>query len=115
MTRLQTMTDAGTQPALPNPGAAGHLSAYLFEAGPVGYGAMGPVPLSWLDIQAWQQATGIDLHAWEAKALRRLSSDYIGQCQLAEEPDCPAPYIDADQERRQAVADRVRAIFGGRK
>ncbi len=114
MSRLQTITEAGTTPALPDAGAAGHLSAYLFECGPVAYGAMGAIPLSWHDIHAWQQAVGIDLAAWEARALRRLSADYLHQSQLAEEPDCPAPYIDRDSERRAAVASKVRAIFGGR-
>lgn len=115
MTRLQTMTAAGASPDLPDAGVAGYLSGYLFECGPVAYGAMGALPLSWHDIAAWQQALGIDLAAWEAKALRRLSSDYIAQCQLSEEPDCPAPYVDRrDEGRRQVVADKVRSIFGGR-
>jgi hypothetical protein len=115
MTRLERMEAQGQQPPLPPMGAAGHLVGYLFEVGPVGYGAMGPVPLSHTELAAWQANTGIALEAWEAKALRRLSMDYLAASNAAHEADCPPFYLEQPvQENRHAVSNAVRNILGGR-
>jgi hypothetical protein len=116
MTRLEQIESQGLAPDLPPPGPAAHLFGYLFEAGPVGYAAMGPVPLSHTEIAAWQSNTGIELAAWEAKALRKLSADYVQASSQASEHDCPAFYI-ADPEaadRRQVVAKQIDLLFGAR-
>ena len=95
-------------------GAAGHLVGYLFEVGPVGYGAMGPVPLSHSELAAWQVNTGIELAAWEAKALRRLSMDYLAASNAAQAADCPPFYTERPvSENRSAVNNAVRNILGG--
>lgn len=113
MTRMQTLQAAGSSIDLPDPGAAAHLVGVLFDVGPIGYGAMAAVPLSWPEINAWQQATGVELASWEARAIRRLSGEYLTMLQQAEDPACPAPWVNqADIERRAAVADKVRAVFG---
>jgi len=114
MTRLQQIEHQGLAPALPPAGPAAHLLGYLFDAGPVGYGAMGEVPLSHGELAAWQHNTGVELQAWESRALRRLSTEYVSASNQATEPDCPPFYLPADelQDRRQDVASRVRGIFG---
>lgn len=110
MTRLEQLEHQGLAPQLPPPGPAAHLLAYLFEAGPVGYGAMGAVPLTHSEIQAWQTNTGIDLQSWEARSLRRLSVDYVSASAQAAAPDCPPFYLGhADQtDRRQLVAQKIK-------
>lgn len=116
MTRLEQMEHQGLAPQLPPAGPAAHLVGYLFEAGPVGYGAMGPVPLAHSEIEAWQRNTGIDLQAWEARALRKLSIDYVSASGQAAAHDCP-PFYMADEdlpERRQVVAKQIDLIFGAR-
>lgn len=113
MTRMQSLRAAGSPINLPDPGAAAHLVGVLFDVGPVGYGAMSAVPLSWPEINAWQQATGVELASWEARAIRRLSGEYLTMLQQAEDPACPAPWVNQDDiDRRAAVADKVRAVFG---
>jgi len=115
MTRLQQLEAHRQVPELPPTGPAGHLLAYLFDAGPVGQGAMGAVPLSHSELAAWQANTGIELAAWEAKALRRLSSEYVAASHDAADVACPPFYIDREEaDRREAVANRVRNIFGAR-
>lgn len=115
MTRLERMEAQGQQPALPPLGAAGYLVNYLFEVGPVGYGAMGPVPLSHLELAAWQANTGIELEAWEARALRRLSIEYVSASNAAQPFDAPPPYVEAPvHEQRAAVSRAVGDIFGSR-
>jgi hypothetical protein len=116
MTRLQTLQAKGMSPDLPDAGLAAHLVGYLFEVGPIAHGPSGPVPVSWPDLQAWQQATGIELQTWEARALRRLSYDYLDATLAAKSPTSPAPYAaQPSPDNRQAVANAVRNIFGKRK
>lgn len=115
MTRMQQIENAGRTPDLPPIGAAGHLVGYLFDAGPVSHGSMGPVPLSHADLAAWQANTGIELQAWEARGLRKLSTAYVAASQDAQQADCPPFYIEKPaNDHRQAVSDGVRSIFGAR-
>lgn len=95
---------------------AAHLIRYLFEVGPVMAGGMGPIPLSFGEIQSWQEVTGIELNNWEAGMIRSLSREYLGMSIDATNPMCPSPWPpqDADDaERAQEVAKRVRAALRG--
>lgn len=97
----------------PNP--APHITEWLIEIGPSVAGSMGEAPISWGDITAWQQNTGIELDPWEARTIRRLSQVFVSQRYDAEKPDCPAPYrgpIDQVVATRADVASRVKAMFG---
>lgn len=115
MTRMQQLDASGKAAALPPLGLAGHLVSYLFDAGPVGHGAMGPTPISHTELAAWQHNTGVNLAAWEARALRRLSHDYLAASQDAQDPDCPPFYVDLPPtDERAHIALGVRAILGGR-
>lgn len=116
MTRLQQIQSRGLAPDLPAAGPAAHLVGYLFDCGPIQYGAMGEAPLSHTDIAAWQANTGVALQTWEALSLRRLSRAYLASLQAAREADCPPPYVTPTTEAsRNAVDQAVRAIFGNRK
>jgi len=112
MTRQERMQAAGSVVPMPPLGAARHLVEALFDAGPVGYGAMGIIPLTHSEIAAWQANTGAELEAWQAQALRRLSHDYVSMSQKAESETCTAPYfIGPTQETRDAVARAIAAAF----
>jgi hypothetical protein len=114
-TRLDSLMKRDLQPDLPDPGPAAHLIDYLFDMGPVMSGGMGPVPLSHSEIQAWQQNTGVELRAWEASTLRRLSIEYLSTSADARDPSCPAPFTVAPQEdRRTVVARMIGATLGAR-
>jgi len=95
----------GLEPELPEVSAQ-HLIGYLLEIGPT----MGDGPLTHGELLAWMQNTGIELQAWEARYLRRLSIDYMVQSQKSDRRDCPAPYQPEDMtdENRAAVARQVR-------
>lgn len=114
MTRLQTLQAQDATPDLPALGLASHLVGYLFDAGPVSSGSMGAVPLGWSDLQHWQSATGIELQTWEARALRRLSQEYLSSSTDAQETDCPAPWSNAPTiEQRTHISNALRNIFCG--
>lgn len=87
---------------------------YLMEIGPFVSAGMGPGPIGWRDIAAWQEISGIDLQPWEGRLIRRLSAEYLGMLQDAKKPECPAPYVvksDAEVEA-EAVASKIRNVFG---
>lgn len=75
-------------PANPLP----HLIDWLMEIGPLGTGGMGPVPVSWAEIEVWQRVSAIELRPWEARTIRRLSREFLDQMTKSKEPSCPAPY-----------------------
>ncbi len=112
---MQQIEIKGGTPDLPPMGAAGHLIGYLFDAGPISHGAMGAIPLSHADLMAWQMNTGIELQTWESRALRRLSTAYVGASQDAQQADCPPFFIKQPiDETRQAITKGVRSILGAR-
>lgn len=69
-----------------------HLLGYLYEFGPAMAGGMGAAPVTFAEMAAWQLATGVDLEPWEARLLRRLSSDYVAESHQASKPDRPPPW-----------------------
>lgn len=79
------------EPEMPEVSACGHLIGYLFDAGPFEQGGMGPAPLSWKEINAWCDRTGIDLQPWESRMLRVLSSAYTGEMNAAEDQKRVSP------------------------
>ncbi len=68
---------------------------------------MGEGPIGWADMAAWQSLTGIELDAWEARTIRRLSQAFVAQRHESEKPGCPSPC----EEPAEAVNDRVTAQF----
>lgn len=80
----------GVPLAMPECGAA-HLLVYLFEIGP----SLGDAPLTHSELQAWMDNTGIELTAWEARVVKRLSCEYLSEQQRATAPETPCPWADA--------------------
>ena len=92
--------------------SAPHLIDYLYEIGPGMPGAMGSVPLSQSEIAAWQSNIGIELQAWEARFLVRLSKEYLGEYYRADAPTRAAPWTDiADIVDREHVSRSVFAAL----
>lgn len=98
---------------LPPAGDAAHLVGHLFEVGPLAWAGMGEVPISHGDIAAWQANTGIELQAWEARALRRLSAAYVDQLGKSREPACNAPWApeEVPENTRDIVHRRMKSAL----
>jgi hypothetical protein len=104
--------EAGGEPDLPYIDPALELLVeYLFEAGPVSAVGMGPVTLTWVDLEAWQRATGVSLHPWQARLLRQLSSEYLAESSIADAHDAPPPW-DREPDRAK-VANHIKRLFRG--
>lgn len=113
--RLAQMRSSGGEPHIPDAGPAGYLAGYLWEAGPTMAGGMGPVPIGWQELAAWQSASGICLSPWEALTMRRCSMEYVAELHSAEAPGAPAPSVavDTSARSREAVATRLGGLFSG--
>lgn len=73
---------------------------------------MGRVPLDHAALRAWQDNTGVVLTPWQTRTLRRLSGEYAGALQDAEEPDCPSPWQpEIDELDRTEVSKKVQNAF----
>lgn len=97
--------------------AAGYLVGLLHEAGLMSSSGMGPVPLSWTEINAWLQVTELELTVWERLTIKRMSEDYVGErCET--DPNRPAPYSrraeEAEdlQDEREKVNDKIMSLLG---
>jgi len=115
LSRLDMRINAGGELDLPDiDPALTYLIGWLMEAGPMSAAGIGPVPLTWLDLDAWQRCTGVRVQPWEARLLRRLSGDYLDELNNAEAHDAPAPWIpESTVERRTKVATHIRNILRG--
>src|SRR5690606_17265417 len=85
----------------PNP--AEYLTDWLWEIGP----SVGDRSIGYVDLAAWQEIAGVEMEPWEARTLRRLSGEYLGQSVKARKPGCPPPY----NGEREMARDRVAAQF----
>lgn len=113
VSRLQAMRDKGrhvTMPPLSD--AARPIVEHLLDCGPALPGAMGVVALTYSEIRAYQDATGLELTPGEARMLRRASQAYVAESRDAEDIDAPAPWISTDDEKRAAVSKRIGSVFG---
>ena len=91
-----------------------HIYHYLFEVGPVAYGAMGAIPVSFSEINQWMAATGNRLNPWEAVLLRQCSAAWVSAQQEAREPYAIPPWtVQTTADHRKAVADRLKSALGG--
>jgi hypothetical protein len=112
LSRIDRMKKDGIAPAMP-PCPAPHIIARLIEIGITENSGMGPAPLSWREIQAWQQNVSVRLAPWEARLIRSLSLTYLGQLGRAESESCPAPWHAGVTKREIEVEeDRLRSVLG---
>lgn len=98
------------------PCEAFYIVSYLFEIGPGMSGGMGEAPITHGEIESWQRNTGIELNAWEARTLKRLSIEYLNESHKATKPDCPAPWDESNHTKvlpslaSQRVKNSMRAL-----
>jgi hypothetical protein len=114
LTRKEQMQQNGEEIVLPDT-CAPFLISYLLEVGPVIPNGLGPVPITWRDLEAWKSSVGIghELLPWQARLLVQLSGEYLSFSKKAEQPDCPAPWHDEVliDTRREAIARSLRVGF----
>jgi hypothetical protein len=90
---------------------ADYLLRIILSIWPSMQGGMGAIPITWQEIQAYVDLTGISLNAWEAKTIKDCSLVFVSQSQLSAKTDCPSPIMeekDPLQLKRQ-IKDLLRS------
>lgn len=112
LSRLAQMEKDGVEPQMP-PIAAPHLITRLIELGITETTGMGPAPLSWREIEAWQRGTNVRLAPWEARLIRKLSVVYLSEGRKAESENCPSPWrTEVTPRERELEEARLRLVLG---
>jgi len=87
-----------------------YLFEFLMSIGACTHSGMGQVPLSWQEIESWQNQHGISLKPWELSIIRKASAIYVEQVQLSGKPDCPPPGRVIEQEPEK-LANHIKSIL----
>ena len=112
-TRAEMARLAGREIELPDIDAPlMSIITLTFDIGP--YAGAGEAPVSWVDIDAWSRITGVCLSPWQARAVRRLASEYLASQRRSSDEDAPKPWhSDQDKARRARVAKNIRSVLRG--
>ena len=111
MTQLPEDAD----PPLPDIEDGRHIIDALMEVGPFVSNGMGPAPVSWQEITAWQTASCSVLEPHELQLLRSLSVEYLGSYEQARAEDCGAPMAVKPKTAQSALAlqAKVKSLLRG--
>lgn len=95
-------------PDMPEIDGGEWLLQVFWDVGPAMSTPMGSAPLSHSEMRAWQETSGVELEPWQASLLRRMSAEYLAECQKAESPNCPSPLaVEMTDEDRERVSKKV--------
>jgi len=111
ISRRQKFQADGVAHGMPDPGPAAYLLGIFRDVGPVRNEGMGPFPLGYGDLFAWQQCMGVQLSPWEAGVLCDLSRAYCSELSTAADPQAAAPG-SSSETRKQAIQRRERVSNG---
>ena len=115
VSRLDKMKADKIMPSMP-PNPAPHIIDRLVEIGLSEAAGMGVAPLSWREINEWQRATCVTLPPWEARLIRKLSTEYIAEGRRAEDDTYPSPWrAPVTQREIDTEAAGIRALMGSFK
>lgn len=84
-----------------------YLFEYLLKIGAISYSGK---PLSWQDLDAWVNLTGIQLNVWELEVIYQASAIYANQMQLSKKVDAPMPERIIEQDQ-QKLAKHIKSIL----
>lgn len=79
---------------------------------------MGPVPLSWVDIDAWLKVTELELPVWEKLTIRHLSEVYVNERMSNTDPNGLPPWVKPLSEEdveRERISNTLLAFLRSRK
>lgn len=111
VSRFDEMKASKILPPMP-PNPMPHFILWFTELGIAGSG-MGPAPLTWIEIEAWQRSVRIGLSPWEARLMRSLSVAYLDQKGKSELTTDPAPWsTPVTIAARSADEAALDAMFG---
>jgi hypothetical protein len=93
----------------PDVGDAHYLVGLFYDSGIWTQTGMGNVPLSWQEIQAWNNVNEYELPLWTIKLIKQMSDTYCQEFSKSSEL-CQAPYTKEQEvvlESEEVVGNRV--------
>ena len=84
----------------------------LWQVGPAEFCEYGSKPISWAELQSWNQAAELDLKGWELETIRDLSCVYSSWSNQAKSPDCRSPLAPALQQSAEDIENKLLKQFG---
>ena len=109
--RAERIRAAGGTPLMPECDAE-YIIGYWQDLNLCSVGAMGPVPLSAIEIYSWCALSGVELEPWEFNSLRQMSQNYVSYVHISEAPDAAPPYGSVAQEfDRNVVQKKLTSAF----
>lgn len=101
---------------LPDIGDGAYVIGMLQEAGLASSSGMGPTPLTWQEIEAWQRVTDSKPSLWDRLMIKELSEAYVAELTQATDLNRPDPYVHVDIEiERAVVVDKWKSFLAMRK
>lgn len=103
----------------PDIGEADYLVALFHEAGLMLSQGMGPVPLTWQEIESWLRTTELTaLSVWEKLVIKEMSEVYVSELAKSSSKTAEAPYVPAVEPEdidREKVAAKLGDVLRGFK
>tara|TARA_R110000772_G_scaffold268452_1_gene395608 strand:+ start:38556 stop:38861 length:306 start_codon:yes stop_codon:yes gene_type:complete len=77
---------------------------------------VGPVELSWSDLEAWNRMTRMDLDEWELRTIHRLASVYTRSSREYDDSKSISPFVPETPTAKieSKIRDSLRQPIGGR-
>ena len=94
--RLADYLDNDLDPPLVEIIAGQHIWQAFVALGIYKHGGMGPLPLEWIDIWAYSQATGRVTEPWELETLHEMSGAYLANLERGKDPFARSP-VDLEE------------------
>ncbi len=84
----------------------------LWQVGPAEFGEYGSKPISWAELNNWNQAAELDLKGWELETIRDLSGVYASWANKARSPDCRSLLATAVKQSAEDIENKLLKQFG---
>lgn len=93
------------------------LLDWLSQLGYANRGMGGLEPLTYVDVQTWDEVNESDLASWMKVLLVTMSREYCHQASISSDPKCNAPYVMVISEddraiMRERTGNKLRNLFG---
>lgn len=80
----------------------------------------GLIPLSWRELQAYRELSGVIIDGWECEQVIEMSKAYVAFSRDADDINCIAPYSpelteEQEQEIKAQTANNARNILRSKK
>lgn len=84
----------------------------LWQVGPAEFGEYGSKPISWTELNNWNQASELGLSGWELETIRDLSGVYAALANKSRSPDCKSPLAPVVQQSAEDIENKLLKQFG---